>query len=107
MSELRVEPDVLHQEAARQLDRALQLADVANMLRSFGSTTGETVSTEFDAAIDRFVDVWSWTLDRMVDTTDGIGHSIRTGAYRYTDTDRAIGTALGALFFNPTFGRGW
>jgi hypothetical protein len=107
MAELRVEPAVLDQEAARQLDRALQLADVANVLRSFRGTTGETVTPELDAAIDRFVDVWSWTADQMVDTTDGIGTSIRTAAYRYTDTDRAIGTALGVLFSNPTFGRGW
>lgn len=94
----RVEPAVLEREATAQLERALELADVANRVRGLVGRTGEPVAPAFDTALDRFVDIWSWTVDRMVDTTDGIGHSIRTAAYRYTTMDIVFAGALDAIF---------
>ena len=106
MSGIRVEPAVLEREAAAQLHRALELANAANALRTLQGTTGPAVTAELDSALARFVDVWSWTVDRMVDTTDWIGHAVHTSAYRYTAMDRATAGALDALFLTPDYGRG-
>lgn len=109
MPGFRVEPAVLEREGAAQLDRAQELGNAANRLRGLAESTGESVTEELDVALNRFVDVWSWTVDRMVDTTDGIGNAVRTSAYTYTWTDIALGTVVGgsgimdALFLTPDY----
>jgi hypothetical protein len=98
MAELRVEPAVLQQVGGEQIARAQELANVANKLRGLAAVAGQPVTPEFDAAFDRYAEVLSYVVDRMVETTDGIGHSIQVAAYRYTEADIAAASSLHAVF---------